>query len=135
MKKKRIDVDDAPKGLTHNPFASLLPKPEGRETDATKRTANLASTARASTASDSTSQAAKVVVRREKKGRGGKTVTRVTGIDMPGQQLDELKREMTRALGCGGTIDVDDIVVQGDLTERAASWLGERLGVKVTIGN
>ena len=130
MKKKRIEIDDEPKGLTHNPFASLLPDSKVRRTEAVSEP-----TKAATGVSKESLQESKIVVRREKKGRGGKTVTRVTGIDKSGAQLEELKRELSRALGCGGSIEATDIILQGELTDRAASWLGKRLSVKITIGN
>ena len=79
--------------------------------------------------------ASKMVVRRSRKGRGGKTVTRVTGLPGSSGAVDALMLELKRALGCGATRDGDDVLLQGALTERAAAWLGERLGTRVRIGN
>jgi translation initiation factor 1 len=74
-------------------------------------------------------------VRREKKGRGGKTVTRVTGLGPAGADLPQLARELKRALGCGASVDGTDVLLQGSMTERAAAWLEERFEVPVSIGN
>ena len=127
MKKKKNLTDGSGSGLTHNPFAALgggsghrpAPAPEARSKARTE-----------TTPSDS-----KVVVRREKKGRRGKTVTRVCGLSLPGNRLDELHREMKRSLGCGASIEDGEIVLQGELTARAAKWLESHLDIQVTIGN
>lgn len=75
----------------------------------------------------------KVVVRREKKGRKGKTVTRVSGI--AAADASDWARRMKRELGCGGGVEGDDIVLSGDLTDRAVAWL-EAAGVaRVVRGN
>ena len=58
----------------------------------------------------------KVVVRKEKKGHGGKTVTLVSGV-LPAY-LDDICGTLKTKLGSGARIDGDDIVVQGDLVER-----------------
>lgn len=63
----------------------------------------------------------KVVVQREKKGRAGKTVTRVTGL--PKDRLDEVAKRIKPALGCGATRDGDELIVQGSLVEGIAQWL------------
>ena len=79
--------------------------------------------------------AAKIVLRREKKGRGGKTATVVDGIKRPPSALDDIARELRRALGCGASIDGDRIVIQGDVAARIQPWLVARGAKKVVIGN
>jgi translation initiation factor 1 len=120
MKKPRPPQDDRPGGLTHNPFAAL--RPEGRSESP-------------AAPSPEPPRSGRLVVRREKKGRGGKTVTRVSGLELGEVELEQLAREMKRALGCGATVEEADILLQGALTERAAKWLRERTGAAVTIGN
>jgi translation initiation factor 1 len=70
------------------------------------------------------SSAAKIVVRREKKGRGGKTVTRVSGLTA--DERAPLAKQMKRVLGCGATVEGDDVVLLGSLVDRAADWLEAR---------
>ncbi len=53
-------------------------------------------------------------VRREKKGRGGKTVTTVTGVPLPRNQLKDLAKELRRRCGTGGTVKDGVIEIQGD---------------------
>ena len=67
------------------------------------------------------SKGQKVVVRRETKGRGGKTVTRISGL--PAARLDALAPQMKKALGCGAVREGDDLLLLGSLVDRAAEWL------------
>jgi translation initiation factor 1 len=76
----------------------------------------------------------KIVLRRERKGRGGKTATVVEGITRPPSALERIARELRRALGCGATVDGDTIVVQGDMAARIEPWLVARGARKVVIG-
>lgn len=77
--------------------------------------------------------AGKLVVQREKKGRGGKTVTRVRGLAP--SSLDALATQMKKALGCGATIEDGDLVLLGSLVERAAAWLRAQGAERVIEGN
>ena len=72
-------------------------------------------------------------IRREKKGRGGKTVTRVRGL--PPDELPRWAGDLKRALGCGATVEGDDVVLLGDLVGRAADWLTARGAKQVLRGN
>ena len=53
-------------------------------------------------------------VRLEQKGRGGKTVTTVSGIPLNGDELKELASELKRKCGSGGSVVDRVIEVQGD---------------------
>ncbi|HWI39996.1 MAG TPA: translation initiation factor Sui1, partial [Verrucomicrobiae bacterium] len=55
-----------------------------------------------------------VRVRRETKGRGGKTVTVITGVPLAEGALKELAGELKRRCGTGGTLKDGDIEIQGD---------------------
>ncbi|MEQ9499974.1 MAG: translation initiation factor [Deltaproteobacteria bacterium] len=77
----------------------------------------------------------KVVVARERKGRGGKTVTRVSQLDLDAAATETLAHTLKRTLGCGGSVEGEDVILAGDQTERAADWLRGELGRKVVIGN
>ena len=79
--------------------------------------------------------ASKIVLRREKKGRGGKTATVVDGVKLPPSGLERIARDLKRALGCGATIENGAIVVQGDMSARIAPWLAARGAKKVVVGN
>jgi translation initiation factor 1 len=76
---------------------------------------------------------ARAVVRMERAGRGGKTVTVVERLDLPARDLEAWLGELKRALGCGGVVEKGSLVLQGDTRERIGAWL-ERRGVrKVTV--
>ncbi len=77
----------------------------------------------------------KIVLRRERKGRGGKTATVVSGLGLSSSQLDAVARALRKALGCGATVEGADIVLQGDMTTRAQTWLAQRGARQIVIGN
>jgi len=76
----------------------------------------------------------KLVLRRERKGRGGRTVTVIAGLLLPAPGLAEVARRLRRALGCGASVEGATIVLQGDLGERAAEWLTARGARRVVRG-
>ena len=57
-------------------------------------------------------------LRLEKKGRGGKAVTIVYDLALEPSQLDELARDLKRALGTGGSIADGTVELQGDRRDR-----------------
>jgi len=73
----------------------------------------------------------KLVLQRERKGRGGKTVTRVSGL-APGL-LKDTARRIKSALGCGATVEGGDLIVLGDLADRVAGWLGKEGAQRVVV--
>jgi translation initiation factor 1 len=74
-----------------------------------------------------------VRLHRDKKGRGGKTVTVITGL--PVAQLDALARELKRLCGTGGTVRGDTVEIQGDHRDRLQPALQARgFTVKVAGG-
>jgi translation initiation factor 1 len=75
----------------------------------------------------------KIVINRERKGRGGKTVTMIRGLPLQGDALEQLARELRQRLGTGGTIEDGNIVLNGDQTLRAAECLLERNMGKVIV--
>ena len=75
---------------------------------------------------------AKAVVRMERKGRGGKEVTVVEQLDLKPKDLDEWLKALKNALGCGGVIEGNNLVLQGDHRKRLPSILESR-GVRRVI--
>ena len=55
-----------------------------------------------------------VRVRRESKGRGGKTVTVITGVPLDDEKLKALAGDLKRRCGTGGTLKDGIIEIQGD---------------------
>jgi translation initiation factor 1 len=67
-----------------------------------------------------------VRVRRETKGRGGKTVTTVSGIPLGGKALRNLASDLKRRCGTGGTIKDGVVEIQGDHRETIVAELLRR---------
>ena len=77
---------------------------------------------------------ARAVVRMERSGRGGRTVTVVDKLGLAPRELEAWCYELKRSLGCGGAVEDGKVVVQGDARDRVADWLVERGVRKVTRG-
>jgi translation initiation factor 1 len=67
-----------------------------------------------------------VRVRRESKGRGGKTVTVVAGLPLSAEALKALAGELKRRCGTGGTVKDWTIEIQGDHLELLVAELQRR---------
>ncbi len=70
----------------------------------------------------------------ERKGRGGKEATVIEKLGLPANQLEIWCKELKQSLGCGGVVEDDTIVLQGDLRTRLPAVLTARGVVKVTVG-
>ncbi len=77
---------------------------------------------------------ARAVVRLERKQRGGKEVTVVEKLGLAPAALETWCRELKQALGCGGSVEGDAIVLQGDLRQRLPAVLAGKGVGKVTTG-
>jgi len=64
-----------------------------------------------------------VRVRRELKGRRGKTVTVIYGVPMNYDELQTLAGEFKRKLGTGGSVKDGTIIIQGDKSDLIMSLL------------
>ena len=65
-------------------------------------------------------------VRREKKGRKGKTVTTISGLPLGDGELRELAKELKRKCGSGGAVKDGVIEIQGDHCEALMEELRAR---------
>jgi translation initiation factor 1 len=70
-----------------------------------------------------------VKVRRETKGRGGKTVTCISGLALNTEELQVLLSELKRHIGGGGTEKDGILEIQGDHTDLVITQLQKR-GIK-----
>jgi translation initiation factor 1 len=70
----------------------------------------------------------RVELRREKAGRGGKTVTtlREFPTHIPLSELDKLTFELKKTCACGGTLKGRAIELQGDVRDRVMAELTKR---------
>jgi translation initiation factor 1 len=69
---------------------------------------------------------------RDRKGRGGKTVTLIAGLTGSPDVLAALASDLKRACGTGGTLRGDVIEIQGDVRDRVRTEL-ERRGYTVKL--
>ena len=77
---------------------------------------------------------ARAVVRMERQGRGGKEVTVIEQLGLPASALQAWLKELKTSLGCGGTLEEDSLVLQGDHRDRLKAIL-EKKGVrKISVG-
>ena len=67
-----------------------------------------------------------VRVRREVKGRRGKTVTTISGIPLPEDELRDLAGELKRRCGTGGSAKDGTIEIQGDHRDALVEDLEKR---------
>ncbi|MDQ5980871.1 MAG: translation initiation factor 1 [Verrucomicrobiota bacterium] len=68
----------------------------------------------------------RVDIKRTTAGRGGKTVTLVTGFVGIGLlEKESLAKKMRNACGCGGTVKDGELEIQGDQREKIARILTE----------
>ena len=77
---------------------------------------------------------ARAVVRMERAGRGGRTVTVVEKLGLRAAELETWLGELKRGLGCGGVVEGTALVLQGDTRERVGAWLEKRGVKRVTVG-
>lgn len=117
--KKRISTDGGA-SLSQNPFAALSSAglPDGPENVPVSETPVEQAKPKKSRG--------RVDIIRQKAGRGGKTVTVVTGfvgIGLP--EKETLAKKMQKACGVGGTVKDGQIEIQGDKREEVAKILEE----------
>ena len=67
-----------------------------------------------------------VRIHRETKGRKGKGVSLVKGLDLPADELKKLGTELKKKCGCGGAVKAGVIEVQTDDREKLKALLQER---------
>jgi len=70
----------------------------------------------------------------ERAGRGGKEATVVEQLDLSPAEREKWLTALKAALGCGGKIEGDTLMLQGDQRERLKPLLVARGVKRVTIG-
>ncbi|MCK4892587.1 MAG: stress response translation initiation inhibitor YciH [Calditrichia bacterium] len=66
-----------------------------------------------------------IKIRREVKGRRGKTVTTLHGFNLPENQLQQVAGELKRYCGSGGSVKDGIIIIQGDQRQKVEIYLTE----------
>lgn len=121
------DMSANDKKPTGSPFAKLAALREALPPGTAPATEQAATTA-------TKAAPARAVVRMERKGRGGKEVTVVEKLGLTEGELAQWCRMLKAALGCGGHVEGENVVLQGDLRSRIEPVLRGRGVAKVTIG-
>lgn len=68
-------------------------------------------------------------IRPEKKGRGGKTVTTISGLIMDKKTLSDLAKQLKKRCGTGGSVKNQVIEIQGDVCDIIKQELDKK-GIK-----
>ncbi|MEZ9041013.1 MULTISPECIES: stress response translation initiation inhibitor YciH [unclassified Vibrio] len=71
-----------------------------------------------------------VRIQKETKGRKGKGVSVVTGLDLDDAPLKLMAAELKKVCGCGGSVKDGNIEIQGDARDKIKTHL-EKKGYKV----
>jgi translation initiation factor 1 len=118
---KRIDTRGG-ESLESNPFDALL----GAGLPKAKKTPS--SNAPAPKKPKAAPKKGRVELRREKGGRGGKTVTTLSAFvtHLPLSELDKLAFDLKKSCACGGTLKGRTIELQGDVRDKAYAELEKR---------
>jgi translation initiation factor 1 len=110
--------------LTHSPFAALSSRDITPAASSPEAAQPAAASGEPPTAPRSRGR---LILRRETKHRGGKAVVIVSGFaGVPGfddSAIAALAADCKRTLGCGGTVDDHEIVLQGDRPAEVAELL------------
>jgi translation initiation factor 1 len=149
--RHKVEVSRPAAPLQHNPFALLgeldalkdLPRPEPEKTVETdggqrpplqKPPVESTRPAKPPKPVYAKNSRGRLVLRRETKDRGGKVVVVISGFAaLPGANavmIANLAKELKGKLGCGGSFDRQEIVLQGDRAA-AVNALLEELGFRV----
>lgn len=65
-------------------------------------------------------------IRVERKGRGGKTVSVVEGLQLPPDSRAALLKQLKSYCGSGGTVKDNTLELQGDHRQKLAFWLEQQ---------
>ncbi len=127
-KKQKLDL--TPSGVAlHNPFAALEAAglPPGSEPEAVR-----APVATSASGVPKPGKLGRVVLRKERAHRGGKTVIVIHDFapHIGGRYIDDLGSRLKAACGCGGTTRDRTIEIQGDQPARIRTML-EQEGFRV----
>ena len=116
----------------HNPFGALAGL-RGTSPSPTPSPVAAAATS-AKPAAPAVKPVPRAVVRMERAGRGGKDVTVVEQLGIPPIERERWLRALKAALGCGGNLEGEALVFQGDHRTRLPALLESRGVKKVIVG-
>ncbi len=64
-----------------------------------------------------------VYVERDRKGRGGKTVTVISNLQLPEAELEPLLKKLKTQCGAGGAVKEGNLEIQGDHRDKIIAYL------------
>ena len=76
----------------------------------------------------------RLIVTIDRRHRGGKQVTIVSGFSDNFQGIDQLGKTLKEKCGCGGSVKEGVIIIQGDNRDKLVSFLND-MGHKAKRGN
>jgi translation initiation factor 1 len=76
----------------------------------------------------------RAVVRYERKGRGGKEATVIEQLQLSEAERASWLQQLKQALGCGGALEGEALVLQGDQRSRVRQWLSLRGVARISVG-
>lgn len=76
----------------------------------------------------------RAVVRMERSGRGGKEVTVIEHMALSPKEREDWLKALKAGLGCGGVVEGNNLVLQGDQRNRVPKLLEARGVKKITLG-
>lgn len=123
MSRKKPSPPDAPERLS-TPFAAL----------GSLRETLPAGPARPAAAAKGPRVPPRAVVRYERKGRGGKEATVIEQLDLSAAERSAWLQALKQSLGCGGTLEGEALVLQGDQRPRVREWLAARGVARISVG-
>ena len=124
--------------FNNNPFGALkpmrdamgsVPEPQGQTPSAPKGTVPAVRGQ-----SPSRRVIPRAVVRMERSGRGGKEVTVIEHMALSPKEREDWLKALKAGLGCGGVVEGDNLMLQGDQRTRVPKLLEARGVKKITIG-
>ncbi|MEM6294673.1 MAG: translation initiation factor [Myxococcota bacterium] len=128
-KPKRAKLQTNGAALTDNPFAAAF----GGLSPSTPDVPEAAPEPAAPHRDEALVFGPRAIVRRQKKGQGGKTVACVEGL--PPATASALLPKLKRELGCSGRVDAEMLILGTRDHARVAAWLTEAGAPRVTLGN
>lgn len=72
---------------------------------------------------ESTDFTTRIRVKRDRKNRGGKTVTLVQGLELSEEEMTTLCKKMKSKCGVGGAVKDEEIIIQGDQVKKVIEIL------------
>ena len=120
----------------HNPFGALAGLVKGAAGESGKTAASEPAPAPAPTSATNSraTTLARAVVRYERAGRRGKDVTVVEQLTLTPAERGAWLKALKAALGCGGAVEGETLMLQGDHRTRLPALLTARGVGKVIVG-